>query len=50
MITALLIIGLLMLVLINVPIAVALGSVALIGMVLSKGVDSIYNAALTMFD
>jgi len=50
MITALLIFGLFLLVLINVPIAVALGSVAVIGMVLSKGTDSIYNAALTMFD
>lgn len=50
MITALLIVGLLLLVMINVPIAVALGAVALIGMVMSKGVDSIYNAALTMFD
>jgi tripartite ATP-independent transporter DctM subunit len=50
MITALLIVGLLLLVMINVPIAVALGAVALIGMVTSKGVDSIYNAALTMFD
>ena len=46
----LLIIGLLALVLINVPIAVALGFVALIGMIYSKGIDSIYNAALTMFD
>ncbi|MBT8345948.1 MAG: TRAP transporter large permease [Desulfofustis sp.] len=50
MITLLLIIGLFFLVLINVPIAVALGFVALTGMVLSKGIDSIYNAALTMFD
>ena len=50
MITALLIVGLFMLVLINVPIAVALGAVALVGMVTSKGTDSIYNAALTMFD
>ena len=50
MITALLVIGLFFLVLINVPIAVALGFVALIGMITSKGVDSIYNAALTMFD
>ncbi len=50
MITALLIVGLLLLVMINVPIAVALGAVALVGMVMSKGVDSIYNAALTMFD
>lgn len=50
MIPALLIVGLLLLVMINVPIAVALGAVALIGMVTSRGVDSIYNAALTMFD
>ena len=50
MITALLIIGLFVLVLINVPIGVALGAVALIGMVTTKGTDSIYNAALTMFD
>jgi tripartite ATP-independent transporter DctM subunit len=50
MITALLIIGLLVLVLINVPIGVALGAVALIGMVTTKGTSSIYNAALTMFD
>ncbi len=50
MIPALLIVGLLLLVMINVPIAVALGAVALIGMVMSKGVNSIYNAALTMFD
>ena len=46
----LLIIGLFLLVMINVPIAVALGAVALIGMVFSKGFSSIYNAALTMFD
>ncbi|MGA7279958.1 MAG: TRAP transporter large permease [Desulfocapsaceae bacterium] len=46
----LLIIGLLALVLINVPIAVALGFVAIIGMIYSKGFNSIYNAALTMFD
>ncbi|MGI9537908.1 MAG: TRAP transporter large permease [Desulfocapsaceae bacterium] len=50
MITALLIIGLFVLVLINVPIAVALGAIALIGMVTTKGTNSIYNAALTMFD
>ena len=50
MITALLIIGLFVLVLINVPIGVALGAVALIGMITTKGTDSIYNAALTMFD
>jgi len=50
MITALLITGLFFLVLINIPIAVALGAIALIGMVVSKGFDSVYNAALTMFD
>ncbi len=50
MITILLVVGLLALILINVPIAVALGAVAVIGMVMSKGVNSIYNAALTMFD
>jgi len=47
---ALLVLGLFALVLINVPIAVALGVVALFGMVLSKGIDSVFNAALTMFD
>ena len=50
MIAVLLFIGLFVLVLINVPIAVALGTIALIGMVFSKGFDSVYNAALTMFD
>jgi TRAP-type mannitol/chloroaromatic compound transport system permease large subunit len=50
MIAILLFIGLLVLVLINVPIAIALGAIALIGMVSSKGFDSVYNAALTMFD
>lgn len=50
MITALLIFGLFLLVLINVPIAVALGTIALVGMIMSKGFDSVYNAALTMFD
>ncbi len=50
MITLLLLFGLLLLILINVPIAVALGTIAIIGMVLSKGVNTIYNAALSMFD
>jgi tripartite ATP-independent transporter DctM subunit len=49
--TALLIIaGLIALILINVPIAVAICAVALVGMVASKGVFGLYNAALTMFD
>jgi len=50
MTTALLIIGLFLLVMIHVPIAVALGVVALAGMLLSNGFSSVYNAALTMFD
>ena len=50
MIAALLLIGLFVLVFINVPIAIALGAIALIGMVSAKGFDSVYNAALTMFD
>ena len=49
--TALLIIaGLILLILINVPIAVAICAVALVGMIASKGVFGLYNAALTMFD
>ncbi len=50
MITVLLVTGMFLLVLINVPIAIALGATALIGMVVSKGFDSVFNAALTMFD
>ena len=50
MIATLLLIGLFVLVFINVPIAIALGAIALIGMVSAKGFDSVYNAALTMFD
>jgi len=47
---ALIVVGLLILVLINVPIAVALGLVAVVGMMISRGFDSVYNAGLTMFD
>jgi tripartite ATP-independent transporter DctM subunit len=47
---AFIVIGLFILVLINVPIAVALGLVAIVGMMISRGFDSVYNAALTMFD
>ncbi len=43
-------VGLLALILINVPIAVAICAVALTGMVASNGVFGLYNAALTMFD
>lgn len=38
------------LVMINVPIGVAIGAVAVVGMVATSGVDSIYNAALAMFE
>ena len=38
------------LIFINVPIAIALGVVALAGMIASGGWDMVYNAALTMFD
>ncbi len=47
---ALVIVGLFLLVMINVPIAIGLGVVAVAGMIISRGADSIYNAALTMFD
>jgi tripartite ATP-independent transporter DctM subunit len=47
---ALVIAGLFLLILINVPIAVGLGIVAVVGMMISGGFDSVYNAALTMFD
>ncbi len=42
--------GLLALILINVPIAVAICAVALIGMVAASGELGLYNAALTLFD
>jgi tripartite ATP-independent transporter DctM subunit len=38
------------LILLNVPIAVAIGLVAIVGMVVDNGVVSVYNAALTLFD
>jgi len=50
MIALLVFLGLLALILFNVPIAVAICAVALVGMVASKGVFGLYNAALTMFD
>ncbi len=46
----LVLLGLIALVMINVPIGVAIGTVALIGMVANSGFDSIYNAALAMFE
>lgn len=42
--------GLLVMVLINVPIAVAIGVVALLGTVLAQGSDSLLNVPLTLFD
>ena len=47
---ALVLVGLFILVMINVPIAVGLGIVAVAGMMISRGFDSVFNAALTMFD
>jgi tripartite ATP-independent transporter DctM subunit len=47
---ALVVLGLFILVMINVPIAVGLGIVAVVGMMISRGFDSVFNAALTMFD
>ncbi|MEZ9328769.1 TRAP transporter large permease [Vibrio breoganii] len=38
------------LVMINVPIGIAIGAVALVGMIAISGIDSIYNAALAMFE
>ncbi|MFQ5773007.1 MAG: TRAP transporter large permease [Kiloniellaceae bacterium] len=46
----LMILGLFALILINVPIAVALGLVAVIAMVLSQGTEILPNVALVMFD
>lgn len=42
--------GLLTMVLINVPIAVAIGVVAIIGMLLAQGSDTLLNVPLTLFD
>ena len=47
---ALMIVGLFALILINVPIAIALGLVAVIAMVLTQGPDILPNVALVMFD
>jgi tripartite ATP-independent transporter DctM subunit len=49
MIVATMFIGLVGLILINVPIAVALGVVAMAAMVWSGGIDSLLNAAIVMF-
>ncbi len=50
MIIALMIFGLVALIMIDVPIAVALGLVAVISMVMTQGVDILPNVALVMFD
>ena len=42
--------GLFALILLNVPIAIAICAVALVGMVAAKGELGLFNAALTMFD
>ena len=42
--------GLVVLILVNVPIAIAICAVALVGMVAAKGDLGLFNAALTMFD
>ena len=47
---ALMLTGLMALILVNVPIAVALGAVAVGAMVLTQGTDSLPNVALVMFD
>ena len=49
MMALLMFLGLLALILINVPIAVALGSVAMVAMVWFGGLDSLLSAAITMF-
>ena len=38
------------LILVNVPIAISIGLVAIIGMIVDRGFVSVYNAALTLFD
>ncbi|MFC0990944.1 TRAP transporter large permease subunit [Pasteurella multocida] len=50
MIAFLVLIALVLLVMINVPIAVAIGIVSLIGMLITNSFDAIYNVALSVFD
>ena len=50
MLIALMVLGLLALILIDVPIAVALGLTAVIAMVMTQGPDILPNVALVMFD
>ncbi len=50
MIAFLVLIGLILLVMINVPIAVAIGVVSVLGMLATNNFDSVYNIALSIFD
>lgn len=50
MIAFLVLIGLILLVMINVPIAVAIGVVSVLGMLATNSFDSVYNIALSIFD
>ncbi|WP_439257713.1 TRAP transporter large permease [Lonepinella sp. BR2271] len=50
MISFLVLLGLVLLVMINVPIAVAIGVVSLLGMWATSSFDSVYNVALSVFD
>lgn len=50
MIAFLVLVGLILLVMINVPIAIAIGVVSLIGMLVTNSFDAIYNVALSIFD
>lgn len=50
MISLVILILLIALVMINVPIGIAIGSVALAGMVYTSDIDTIYNAGLSMFE
>tara|TARA_R110001583_G_scaffold96450_2_gene240796 strand:+ start:2408 stop:3691 length:1284 start_codon:yes stop_codon:yes gene_type:complete len=50
MISLVILVLLIALVMINVPIGIAIGSVALAGMVYTSDIDTIYNAGLSMFE
>ncbi|WP_439259061.1 TRAP transporter large permease [Lonepinella sp. BR2930] len=50
MISFLVLLGLVLLAMINVPIAVAIGVVSLLGMWATSSFDSVYNVALSVFD
>ena len=50
MMAALVFLGLLALIMVNIPIGVAIGVVALLGMLADGGTITLFNAALTLFD